>query len=679
MIDRSMFDPRDYSYDIESYPNFFSCVVRHLSSGTRWIFEISDWKNDAADFCAFMALLSAHGCRLIGFNNFYYDWQVCEHILSIGPTFTALDAYRKTDLIINGCGSCIDCNKKNGKCETNFKSTVWGSRQSVTQIDLYLLHHFDNKAKRTSLKQVEYAMRSRNIGDLPHTPGTPIPEEMRQPMIVYNCHDTDETAQFYIHSMEMIKFREDLIEEFGADVLCYNDTKIGKKYFEKELKSRVPHLFANKKKLQTLRPSISFNDVIIPWIDNYVETPQLQTLIHTLRRTTITETNSPPEMKNLTLTFDGFVMDVGAGGGHGSVERQCVRATEELDLVDIDVASYYPNLAIQNEFFPAHLSREFCDIYLDVYNRRKSFKKKTAPNEMLKLALNGVYGDSNNVYSIFFDPQYTMSITINGQLLLYLLAEKLVTHTNAKMVQLNTDGLTFLIPKNEREAVKNICKWWEDLTKLELEEANYSAMWIRDVNNYVAQYTDGKLKRIGAYAHETQRENPATREVKWNKDHSALVVKKAVEAEMVHGQPVRDFILNHTDAFDFMLCSKVTGKTRQRLMRNQDVDEGHTYSPMTDRRTGEIMFDPKGNEKKFVHFKATAGQWLQKVTRYYIAKKGHPLQTVFAPTWQQPHKDRIVGVNVGWEVAVCDEIEDFDASNINYEWYVQEAEKLVIR
>jgi len=46
---------------------------------------------------------------------------------------------------------------------------------------------------------------------------------------------------------------------------------------------------------------------------------------------------------------------------------------------------------------------------------------------MLKLALNGTFGDSNNIYSVFYDPQFTMAITVNGQLMLCMLAERLMT------------------------------------------------------------------------------------------------------------------------------------------------------------------------------------------------------------------------------------------------------------
>jgi len=380
-------------------------------------------------------------------------------------------------------------------------------------------------------------------------------------------------------------------------------------------------------------------------------------------------------LKDLSVTLDGFTMYVGAGGGHGSVEKQLVRPEPGWSLMDVDVASYYPNLAIVNRFYPAHLSEMFCDIYSDVYKRRQATAKKSAPNAMLKLALNGVYGDSANPHSIFFDPQYTMQITINGQLLLYLLTEKILCHTNGKMVQLNTDGITFLIPDTEREMAVKICDWWQEFTGLSLEYADYSMMAIRDVNSYLSVSKDGYTKRIGAYTHETQRENPATREVQWHKDHSALVVPKAAEAEMIHGVPVRDFIMNHADPYDFMLRSKVSGKTRQRLFPAGSVDTPAV--PETD----VTHTDSKGNVVQHMIFEPDAGMWLQKLTRYYIAKNGHPLQTVHkpAPAAAMRRKERIIGVCVGWNVATCDDVSEFDPANLDHEWYINEAEKLVIR
>ncbi|WP_203229884.1 hypothetical protein, partial [Flavobacterium sp. LMO9] len=73
-----------------------------------------------------------------------------------------------------------------------------------------------------------------------------------------------------------------------------------------------------------------------------------------------------------------------------------------------------------------HLGVEFCDIYEYLYNLRKSYDKKSAENAMLKLALNGTYGKSNDQYSPFFDSKFTMAITVNGQLSLCMIVEQLL-------------------------------------------------------------------------------------------------------------------------------------------------------------------------------------------------------------------------------------------------------------
>lgn len=643
-----MKNQRDYVYDIESIPNFFSCDVKHPFSGSRWFFEVSDWQNDAPAFCDFMHSLQHHQCRMIGYNNEEYDYQVIHHCLTIGPAFTSHDAYDKTDFLIN-----------TGTKEEKFGATIWPNQRFVEQIDLYKIHHFDNFAKATSLKVLQVNMRSSNIGDLPFEHSKPITKEMRPIIKSYNQHDVDETEKFAEYSKPQIEFRENLIDTMGVDVMNYNDTKIGKKYFEQQIRKQAPHLLGTyKNKKQTHRDKINLNDVILPYVA--FNDPSLQNVLNYLKATSITETKAPPQLKDVSATLQGFTVHIGAGGGHGSISRRCVRPSDGYSLIDVDVASYYPNLAISNRFYPEHLSELFCDIYEDVYKQRKQHAKKTAPNEMLKLALNGVYGDSCNEYSIFYDPQYTMKITINGQLLLCMLMEELFHKTNVEMVQLNTDGITFLIKNDYLDNMRAICKSWEQLTGLELEEAEYSAMWIRDVNNYIAQTKSGKLKRIGAYAYETARENPATREVGWHKDHSALVVQKAAESEMVHGVSIEDFIYGHADGYDFLLKAKAPNGAYLRLMQENDADE-----PLT----GEL---------ENAVFNATAGTKLQKVTRYFISHQGSELQKVMKPLAKAAYRDRVIGINKGWKITVCDDIRDFDGSQINYEWYIQEARKLVI-
>lgn len=630
-------DHRDYVYDIESTVNFWCAVFRHRLSRKRWIFEVSDRINNAPEFFYFYQALAQHGCRAIGYNNLAYDSQVVEHLMDIGPQFTALNAYEKTHFLFNS------------KKQVVHSSMVWNYKQRVKQIDLYKIHHFDNRAKATSLKTIEFNNRSYDIGDLPYEPGKPITPEQMEISIKYCCHDVDETERFADQSAQQIAFREELEDTMKGDVINFNDTKIGKRFFQHKLEEVSPGITGTyEKPRQTHRAWIAINECIFPYVQ--FETPSLQRTLNYLKATRITETLKPPELADLSATLnDGFTIDFGAGGGHGSLKSRVVAPEPGWKLIDIDVASYYPALAIKNRVYPEHLSEMFCDIYEHLFKERRKHDKKSAINGMLKLALNGVYGDSNQVFSVFYDPKYTMTITFNGQLLLAMIAEWLVNHAGCKIVQLNTDGITVLVPDTNQESFEWLCKAWEDLTGLELEHVEYRKMWIRDVNNYIAQKTDGTNKRIGAYAYERAAENPATREVQWHKNHSSLVVQKAAEARMVDGIDTRTFIMNHlqVDPFDFMLKGKVPGGSRLEL-----VDEHGNTAP------------------------------LQKVTRYIIANTPYRLEKVMPPLPRKAAegntKERRFAINKGWNVWICDSLKDWRPDLVDFDWYVSEAEKLVI-
>ena len=186
-----------------------------------------------------------------------------------------------------------------------------------------------------------------------------------------------------------------------------------------------------KKPRQMIRNSVALRDVISNRV--VFEHPEFQRVKSWLESQVLGPKQDPRAapgeietkgiFSDLSATIDGFQYDFGTGGIHGSLHSTVVHEDDEWEIWDWDVASYYPNIAISNRFYPEHLSENFCDIYETVYQMRKGHAKGTAENAMLKLALNGVYGDSNNKHSPFFDPQYTMAITINGQLLLCMLAE----------------------------------------------------------------------------------------------------------------------------------------------------------------------------------------------------------------------------------------------------------------
>jgi len=615
-----------YGYDVETYPNVFTVTIVRPSDQAIWRFEISGRVNQGVEFFQLLTAIKNSDGRMAGFNSIGFDYPIIHELIKRGGHITAAELYTKCDLIINS--------------GDRFSHLVWESEWYVPQVDLFKIHHFDNMAKSTSLKVLEFNMRSQNIQDLPFEPGTYLTDEQIDELIPYNDHDVFETVKFLSETMPMLEFRDKLSAKYNRNFTNHNDTKIGKDYFIMELERfGIPcyhHPNGYKEPRQTLRPTITLNDVILPWVQ--FNRPEFQRVLDWLRAQTITETKGV--FKGLNCTIDGFQYDFGTGGIHGSVDSQTVNSDDNYIVIDLDVASYYPNLAIANRFHPEHLGERFCDIYLDVYEQRKQYAKGTPENAMLKLALNGVFGDSNSKYSPFFDPNYTMAITINGQLLLCLLAEYLITLPGLSMVQANTDGLTVRCPRDQIDGLMFIAQSWEELTGLELERADYSRMMIRDVNNYIAVYTNGKLKRKGAYCYGD--------DLGWHQNHSSQVVAIAAEAALVRGVPVAETVRGHTDVMDFMKRTKVPRSSRLML---ESVD---------------------------------TSEQLQNVTRYYVSTGGGSLMKIMPPTPAQVNKDsnapeRRIGIDVGWTVTPCNNLPDGGSPmwDLNYDYYIKEAEKLV--
>ena len=149
---------------------------------------------------------------------------------------------------------------------------------------------------------------------------------------------------------------------------------------------------------------------------------------------------------------------------------------------------------------------------------------------------------------------YTMKTTVNGQLLLCMLSEQLMTRIpGAQMLQINTDGMTIKYKKIYKNLMSSICREWEATTNLELEHALYSMMVIKDVNNYIAVSTEGWVKRKGAAF--IYKKAPG--ELELHKNFSQLIIPKALEAYFTEGVMPEDFMQNHDNVYDFFKRTKI--------------------------------------------------------------------------------------------------------------------------
>ena len=684
-------NPLDYAYDIETYPNIFTCRFIHIATDTRWRFEISDRINQIEEFVAFVMALKNCGARGVGYNNDGFDYPVI-HFIVHNQWVSHVEIYNRAMDIISAQGPA------------KWAYTVWDNDKIFKQLDLIMIWHFNKSnpltgTEPTSLKALEIAMRMKNVEDLPFELGIMLNDDEKEILHTYNEHDVISTILFYVRSLGHIALRESLSEKYNINMLNFSNTKIGGSILTSQLEKAGIQCYekinGKRSPRQTIRASIDLSQVIFDYVK--FEQPEFNRIKDYLSSKIITETKGV--FNKLHASVEGLTYVFGTGGLHASVESQIVTSDDKFQIVDVDVASYYPNLAIQNKMFPAHLGVEFCEIYNGIYLQRKTFAKGTPENAALKEALNASYGNSNNAYSPLYDSFYTMQTCVNGQLLLCMLAEQLIKIPNLTMIQCNTDGVTFKCPHEYMGQQRAICRWWEQVTCLVLEEALYSRMFIRDVNNYISEYENGNLKRIGTYAHERADENAGTREVVYGKDPSALVIAKAAEAALVHDTDIRTFIMNHKNDHDFILRAKVP-RSSNLTMRWSEYDNAEIKLPNIIRyyvsnHGGSLVkiSPPTGKDGTFKRKSGITDVFYKQVLSE-LSNTDNPgimslVNTVECDTDGIPHDERIhtknkskhaireMGISVGWKTTECNDIDNFDRSTINYDYYVSKTEEIV--
>lgn len=474
------------AYDIETLPNCITVAAESLNSDARAVWEISQYRDDRHLLRQWFNWLHENQVPMIGFNSEGFDYPVL-HVLWNNPQATYAELYAKSQQMIGGGD------------DDRFAHTIWPRDRFAPQIDLYKLHHFDNKSKRTSLKALQVNMRSASVVESAVPFGVDVAQvDVDTKLIPYNQHDVSETKQFAKYSMGAIEFRLGLVDQFGVECLSWNDTKIGEKMLEQRLGDDVCYdrSSGRKQRRQTPRSRIALRDIIFPYVQ--FQTPEFQRvhafmMDQVLTPEDIGDPDAPIKTKgvftDLHADVGGIRFDFGTGGVHASVENKRFQADAEWMIRDIDVASLYPSVSRVNRLAPQHLGGAFVAEYAKLIEERRLHAKGTVENAALKLAANGAYGKSNSMFSFLYDPAYTLTITVNGQLLLCMLVEKLLQGVpSASLIAVNTDGITYMLRRNELPQAKEVENHWENFTKLTLEDAEYSRIFVRDVNSYVAEY-----------------------------------------------------------------------------------------------------------------------------------------------------------------------------------------------
>jgi len=540
--------------DYETLSNCFIAVFEDIKTEHQEVFVIHKQKNQIVEFIGFLERNIAYNEWHVSFNGLGFDSQVTEYFLRHKEQLMELDGDDIAEFIYGKVQDIIRRQNEGEFLEFSPRDL------QIRQVDVFKLNHWDNPAKRSSLKWIQFSMDWHNIIDMPIHHSTDIKFEQIPEILKYCINDVKSTKRIMFLSKEQIELRRNLTDEYNIDLFSASEPRISKELFLHFLSKQTGIKKYDLRQMRTYRSKITMKDIILPYIK--FSTATFQNLLKKFQDIVIFPNETKGGFK-YSIQYKGVKTDYGLGGIHGARQSMIYRATDDMVIMTSDVVSYYPNLAIRNKWSPGHLPKEeFCDLYEWFFEERKKIPKSDPRNYVYKIILNSTYGLSNDENSFLYDPEFTMRITINGQLSLSMLYEMICEEIpGAVPLMQNTDGLETMIPRKYVDKYMEICARWEQITNLELEHDKYSKMIIGDVNNYIAVTESGKSKCKGRFEYEN---------LALHKNKSFLIIPKALHAYFVDGIKPEDFIKANTNIFDYCGGVKIRGdwKFQQHVVEN---------------------------------------------------------------------------------------------------------------
>lgn len=606
-----------YVYDIEVFQNIFHCSVKNTETNDIYKFEISERKNQLRELVKFFKQVDKYitwgdyyttninipaNVIFCGYNNLHYDNPIINYIIEYEDKLMQYNIPTICSSIFNLSKTITTSSEDNIDAWKHWKYQIWFDTFDI------LTMLYSNKL-RVGLKEIQVTMQYPNVQEFVCDWTKPLPLEDFDSMIDYNINDIESTSELLNRCKKDVDLRIAIEDEYGVRVLSKDGVNIGMKILTQKYLEKTGLTWWDIKDLRSPMSVIPLKDVILPFIK--YDSPILQRVLEDMKNQIVSPGRKGYENK---FVFNNLRYSVGVGGIHSVNSPEIIIPRDDEMLIDIDVASLYPSMLIEYEFYPRHLGKEFLEVYKQIKDERIEAKHNgdKVKNETLKLALNGLSGNLQNEHNFCYSPFAVMQIRINGQLLLLMLAEKL-TQIGCRIVQANTDGLFVLLKKDIYSKVNSICREWEQLTKLTLEEDRFKAMYQYAINDYFAITEDNKVKEKGMFI----------TTVKLGKGLTPKIIPKAVISFFKDGISVEDTIKNCTDIRDFLMSEK-TGKQWHVEYMNEEQQRTNRFYASTNggylwkwkdtgHKEGEIITytEPYVGEHKY---KASARQYQNMLT-----------------------------------------------------------------
>ncbi|MCQ4311709.1 hypothetical protein NAV33_07345 [Pseudomonas stutzeri] len=511
--------------DVECYKDYFEVGVRNIDTGNTLVIEL--YEGHPLDRELLGRVMRV--CQIFTFNGNSYDIPMVYYALTGASN---IQLKRASDAIIQQ-------NLKPWEFERAFSIRI----PKIDHIDL-----IEVAPGQASLKIYGGRVHTQRMQDLPVEPDASITPELRPQLVSYNGNDLNATSDLRAKLIKQLELRERMSAEYGMDLRSKSDAQIA----EAVIKAQIEALTGFRPERPKFPAGTAFNYQIPDFI-RYTTPVMLDVLEMVREARFVVESNGsvamPDELTGADVSIGNSIYRMGIGGLHSSESSVTHIADDDTLLIDRDVRSYYPEIILGQSLFPKHLGPVFLKVYRTIVERRLKAKdagdKVTA--DSLKITINGSFGKFGSKWSCLYSPHLMIQVTITGQLALLMLIEMLEV-AGIPVVSANTDGVVIKCPKARQDDLNAIVADWEARTNFETEETQYSALFSRDVNNYIAVKTDGSVKLKGAFAEPGLQKNPANQ----------IAIAAAVDA-LTKGVPVEETLAACKDITKFVTVRQVNG------------------------------------------------------------------------------------------------------------------------
>jgi DNA polymerase len=646
--------------DIELYPNYFLALfydpyTREHKTFQLWEVDGKIILNDLQKLKNYLA--AEKDTYFCGYNSLGYDMNILTAIIK--EKFTTNKQIKEfNDFLIN---SEWPVYREQNLCNKT--------------LDLMLINNYGPKsAKSTSLKKLEFNLRKKKIQDLPYHFNDFITKEVEVGEIIKYCkYDIEVTIDIFRITKDLINMRVEFTEEQGLDVLNSPEPDLAKKFVYRELASYMGVTESEFKNLRSYQSLIDVNTLILPFISftkshykevlDYYNSLSLTPSVKSVRDSDRKVIN----LKNVvskTISYDGLETVYGAGGIHAAVSPGIYEENDDYMITTADFTSYYPHLQFIHDCIAQHIPSElYSKLIRFLFSERKKYAKGTALNYAYKILINLLYGLSNSEYSALYDTRATLKTTINGMLIISMIADKIYDIPNARILMKNTDGLEIYHLRSDKDKVIDILNSISSMVSIPIEINYYKKMVINDVNNYIAIDIYDNVKTKGLF----EDYDDIIKAGAYHKDTSAMIIPKALKAYFINGIPVEETIHKENSIYEFCYGNKGSNSYRWMITK---------YNPDNSVSKSELF------DSRFVRYFAGGYDTL---SQFWI--KGARNGTIQAVQAQTPitmlmnvPKEEILDFNRKGEWIPRKDKDGniiYRYPNLNKDWYIAECYKII--